>query len=88
MGAACPGSAFPSPPGTGNAPYQLPRACQELLSETSALQFAKIGLLEEGVASALLLKKIRLLKNVRGWRKMNHSRHPWSYHCDIKTQNC
>lgn len=60
MGAVCPSSAFPSPLGTEKAPYQLPGACQKLLSATSTLQFAKIGLLEVGVASAFLLKEIRL----------------------------
>lgn len=65
MGAACPSSAFPSPLGTGKVPYQLPRACQEFLSETSALQFVKIGLLEEEVVSTLLLKEIRLQKTLR-----------------------
>lgn len=63
MGAACLGSASPSPLGTGNTPYQLPRACQVFLSETSSLQFVKIGFLEEGVVSALLLKEIWLYKN-------------------------
>lgn len=33
MGDACLGSAFPSPLGTGNTPYQLPRAYQEFVRD-------------------------------------------------------